>query len=163
MQYDALKKMVTGSSAGDWAMLGEGPLYLDRFTELTSEGQHWLEVGGHHYLAVYRTDVNLRLAWGLELEDRLEFEGWTWPDSSISRFAVDAFWQGALVTRWTLLLVDGARSYLPDPQRGSDGTGWTAKADEVGLARLLQELVRRPEGQFNRYMEGAGIVIAPDE
>jgi hypothetical protein len=50
-------------------------------------GQHYVEVGFHHSLAVYRSDVSLRLAWGLDLDGDhdLTFEGWIWPSRSITR------------------------------------------------------------------------------
>lgn len=162
MRYDEVTKLVTSSSPEDWAMISEGPLFLDRFTNIMSDGRDWLEADSHNYLVINKADVNLRLAWGLELDSGLHFEGWSFPDQSISQFAVDAFWQGALVARWTLLLVDGARSYLPVPERVADRSGWTASADEIALARLLQELVGRPAGQFDSYMARAGIVPAAD-
>jgi hypothetical protein len=172
VRYDELTKMIIDSSPHDWELLGDGPLYLDRLGEVTGDGQHWVEVDSHHYLAVYKPDISLRLAWGLKLEGQLSFEGWTWPDPSISRHAVDAFWQGALVARWTILIVDGARSYLPDPERayvktddtsrGYETVGWTAKASEITIARLLDGIVR-PSGEFDRYFGSAGIVEVPDE
>jgi hypothetical protein len=162
MNYGELTTMVIKSSAQDWVLAGRGPLYLDRFTNVSSQDVQWIESDSHNSLAIYKPDVNLQVAWGLELDDELLFNGWTWPDPGISRFAVDAFWQGALAARWTLLLVDGARSYLPDPQRASDGSGWTAKTSEIALARLLQELACMPAGEFERYLESAGIAEVPD-
>jgi hypothetical protein len=41
------------------------------------------------------------------------------------------------------------------PQASS---AWTAKAREIALARLLNNLVRRPAGEFDRYLEQAGII-----
>ena len=136
MRYDELKQMITGSSARDWIILEDGPLYLDRLRQASVGDRHWTETDSHLYLAVYRADVSLRLAWGMELADGLSFDGWEWPDRAISRFTVDGFWQGALAARWTLLLVDGGRCYLPDPRRmdagewATDGEGiaWSAKA-----------------------------------
>jgi hypothetical protein len=134
--------------------------------------KHWIEVGTHHRLVVYRPDVNLRLAWGLRNETDLAFDGMTWPDSKITRFLADAFWQGSLVARWSFLVVDGGRCYLPDPEREYLRTGdsandyeggpWTAKASEVSLARLLNTLVHRPDGEFSRYLGQSGIVEVPD-
>jgi hypothetical protein len=162
MRYGELTTMVTTSSAQDWALAGRGPLYLDRFTNVSSQDDHWTEVDFHNSLAIYKPDVNLRVAWGLELDDELSFNDWTWPDPGISRFAVDAFWRGALAARWTLLLVDGARSYLPEPERARDGSGWTAKASKIALARLLQELAHMPAGEFDQYLQSAGIDEVPD-
>ena len=172
VRYDEITQMVTGSSPDDWEVLGEGPNYLDKFAQVTSEGQHYLELDWHTYLAVYKPDVSLRLAWGMTVDDRLTFEDWHFPDRSGYRVLVDAFWQGALVARWTVLLVDGGRSYLPDADRGYVKTGesitdyetvgWTAKASEIALARLLDRIARSMS-EFDRYLEQAGIVEVPDE
>ena len=81
---------------------------------------------------------------------------------------VDGFWRGALVTRWTVLLVDGFRCHLPDPERVTVETGegicdsetvaWMANESEVvSLARLLHGLVHGEsdgtERQFASYLE----------
>ena len=171
VRYDEITQMITGSSPRDWEVIGP-PVYLDRLGEVISGGQHWLEVDSQHYLAVYKPDVSLRLAWGLTLDRELSFEGWTWPDRSISRYAVDTFWQGALVGRRTVLDVDGGCCYLPDPDRtyvktdeslmGYQGVGWTVKASDIAVARLLDRLVR-PTSEFDRYLDQTGAIEVPDE
>ena len=171
MKYDEIGRLVTASSAEDWAVLPGGPLYLDQLGEVSSGDRHWVEVGSHHTLAVYRPDVSLRLAWGLALGDKLTFEGMIWPDRTITRHVADAFWEGSLVSRWHYLVVDGGRCYLPDPDRGLLRTGgsaddyetgpWTATASEVALARLLNALTPRVN-EFSRYLEQSGIVEIPD-
>lgn len=174
MRYDQITQMITGSSPKDWEVIGGGPLYLDRIGEVISgEGQHWLAVDTHDYLAVYKADVSLRLAWGLTLNRGLSFEGWTWPDPQTYRLAVDTFWQGSLVARWAVLLVDGARCYLPDPDRayaktdeslkGYQGFGWTAKASEIALARLLDGISHGTASEFDSYLGRAGIIEVPEE
>jgi hypothetical protein len=174
VKHDEITRMVTGSSADDWTVLGHGPTFLDRFGAVISGTDYRLEADPHYYLAVYKADVSLRLAWGIQVDDKLEIDGWIWPDRSITRHLVDAFWQGALVARWTVLLVDGARCYLPDPDRayvrtddsiqGFETVGTTAKQSEVGVARLLHTIVHPGGGaEFDRYLEQAGAVAVPDE
>ncbi len=120
--------------------------------------------------------MNLRLAWGMEIDRDLSFEGWNFPDRTIRQFLADAFWQGAFVDRWTVLHVDGGRCYMPYPNRfgvdtvesvveGHDeGVAWTARASHVALARLLNDIVRRPEpGMLERHMEQADVIEVPDE
>jgi hypothetical protein len=172
MQHDEIKRMITGSSPGDWVLLGEGPLFIDGLTEVSAGDRHWLEVDRHNYLAVYKPDVDLRLAWGLTLDTGLSYDGWVFPDPAIDRLLVDGFWQGSLVARWTLVSVDGHRCYLPDPERAYVKTGdsprdyetvgWTATKTDIALARLLNELVQRPAGEFERYMSQSGIVEISD-
>jgi hypothetical protein len=61
---------------------------------------------------------------------------------------VDGFWRGALVTRWPVLRVDGGKCYLLSPVPSVMATGasdhevagYTMKASEVAVARLLQQL-----------------------
>jgi len=166
--------MVTGSAGSDWEMLPPGPLYLDRLGEVVSAEGHWVEVDTHHYMAVYREDVDLRLAWGLQVDDRLRFEGLTFLHDSISRFAVDAFWHGALVARWYLLLVDEGRCYLPNVGhefvRTSDSAlggvqpfALSATASEIRLATLLNDLVGRHSQETASYFEQANVIELPDE
>jgi hypothetical protein len=173
VKYDEITQMVTSSSAGDWTVLQPGPLYLDELGEVSSGDRHWVEVNTHYSMAVYRPDVNLRLAWGLKRDDDQHFEGWSWPNPKITRSLADAFWQGSLVARWSYLVVDGGACYLPDPDREILRTGdsptdieWgrrTAQASEVALARLLNAFAQRPYEQFDRYFEQSGIVEVPDE
>jgi hypothetical protein len=118
----------------------------------------YLETESHHYLAVYETDVDLRLAWGLLIDDDLVYDGWVFPNRAISRVLVDAFWRGSLVARWSVLDVDGHRCYLPEVRRGDgDAGGWTATADEIALARLLHEVVRQSGSEFDNYLGRANI------
>lgn len=167
--------MVTGSGPADWQVLDAwgGPLYLDRFGGVSDAHHHWMEVDSHYCLAVYKPDVGLRIAWGITIGDKWEEteEQWVWPNRSMYRFAVDAFWQGALVARWTLLGVDGGRCYLPDAERAyvqADDTlhgfltvGWTAKPGEIAVARLVDTLSTHRE--FDRYFEQARIAEVPGE
>jgi hypothetical protein len=97
-------------------------------------------------------------------------------DKLIRRFYVDAFWQGSLVDRTTLLHVDGARCYLPDAwpvvlgygdtlldSTTMEVAGYTAAASEVTMARLLNDIHGRPEpGWFDGYMRQAHITEVPE-
>ena len=143
---------------------------------VSGSGEHWVTVDSHHSLAVYAPDVSLRLAYGLVEDQDPSFPGVEFPDKAIWRANADAFWQGALVARWTYLIVDGSRCSLPEiesvydgiDEHPSDSSKWTfrgyrAKASEVAVARLLNDLVGRPEhGLFESYMSRAGITEVPD-
>jgi hypothetical protein len=126
---------------------------------------------------VYRPDISLRLAWGLQVGAEFTIDDWVMPDKKVSRFIADGFWQGALVARWHLLAVDGGRCYLPDAEPmvvktgegffDAQAAGWTARASEVALAQLLNEVtpgMERGRSQFGTYLERlAGIVEVADE
>jgi hypothetical protein len=174
VRYDEIRKTITASSLSDWAVIAaDGLTFLARFRAVSSRREHWLETDSHICLAVYRADIDLRLAWGLTTGEGLEFDGFNFADLSITRQAVDGFWRGALVTRWHVLSVDGHRCYLPDPHPAHAGTGhgirdskavrWTAKESEVALARLLQAMVHEAGRDFDSYLEQTGIVEVPDE
>lgn len=173
MRYDEIRKLIIGSSPDDWAVVESGgEVYLDRFEEHVFGGESRLSVAGHNRLAVYKDDVDLRLAWGMTVETGLKFRGWEF--GAIERQRVDGFWRSALVTRWPVLRVDGGRCYLPSPQpavvsagtgrRDHIVTGWTVGESGVALARLLQLLVRPGGGtDFDSYLRESGAVIVSDQ
>jgi len=43
----------------------EGNVYLDRFEGVSTGGGRSLKAESHIYLAIFRADVDLRLAWGM--------------------------------------------------------------------------------------------------
>ncbi len=161
MQYDEIMKTIITSSSEDWATVSaEGATFLDRLGEARSADQRWVEVASHTSLVVYKADIDLRLAWGLPNGDHLAYEGWTFPDPRIDRIFVDAFWRGALVARWPVLMVDGYRCYLPEPEWKA--SGWTVKASETALARLVQHLSHSPGWDFDEYLKRTGAIEVPD-
>lgn len=95
----------------------------ERFEAGVSGGSRWLDVESHTYLAVYKDEVDLRLAWGMTADKELTFDGWDFPDRSIERQHVDGFWRGSLITRWPVLSVDGYRCFLPSPYQSVVETG----------------------------------------
>jgi hypothetical protein len=173
VRYDEIANTILGSSADDWALVSvEGSAYLDRFEELVSAEQSHLEIESHVYLAVYRPDVDLRLGWGMRQDTGLTFPDWDFPDGSISRLVVDAFWRGALVGRWSVLSVDGGRCYMPDPSlavaavgsapRDLEVIGSTVGESRVALARLLQQIQGREDAELDSYLHRANVVVVPD-
>ena len=80
MRYEEVRKLITGSSPEDWEVIEvEGNVYLDRFEGVTSGGRPLLKAESHIYLAIYRADIDLRLAWGMTEATGLTFEGWDFP------------------------------------------------------------------------------------
>lgn len=174
MRYEEVRKLITGSSSADWEVIEvEGNVYLDRFEGVTAGDWRSLKAESHVYLAIYRADIDLRLAWGMTEATGLTFEGWNFPHRSIARQLVDGFWRGAFVTRWPVLEVDEGRCYLPYPRpavaaegrppQGHFVVGSTVHASEVALARLLQQLAGREDREFDQYLRQTGAVEVPDE
>ena len=173
MRYDEVRKLITGSSPADWEVIEvEGNVYLDRFEGVSTGGGRALKAESHIYMAIYKADIDLRLAWGMTEATGLSFEGWNFPHRSIERQLVDGFWRGAFVTRWPVLEVDDGRCYLPYPTPAVDSNGPTpghfvtgshVRASEVALARLLQSLTDREDREFDVYLRQTKAVIVPDE
>lgn len=164
MRYDEIRKLIISSSANDWAVIVEGSVYPGHPEEVISG-----ETEGHTYLAVYKADVNLRLAWGMTVgavgtDTHLAFETRDFADLSIERQLVDGFWRGALVTRWSVLSADSHRCYLPFPELliTQVDESFTVKRSEVALARLLNRLAGRDETDFGIMLEHARVAIVPD-
>jgi hypothetical protein len=175
MRNDQVRGMITASSPDDWELLSMDALTSrHRAWEVFSHDQHRLEATrSPYYLAGYKTDVDLRLAWGMKAAEDLTYEGLDFPAPGITRETASGFWRGALVTEWFVLVVDGHRCYLPEPQRAHIETGepirgagtirWTAPASHVRLARLLQRLSRpdEPSQEFEHCLKRSGIVETP--
>jgi hypothetical protein len=171
VRYEEIRQLITGSSPDDWAVIESGGgVYLDRLGQVGWGDGQSLEVESHLYLAVFKPDAGVRLAWGVTEDTGLVFDGWEWPDPRIARQVVDGFWHGALVTRWLVLSVDGGRCYLPVPRHAFAGevlgdgetAGWAVKESEVALARLLQQLAR-PGDDFGGYLKRTEAIVVPDE
>jgi hypothetical protein len=172
MRYEEVRKLITGSSPDDWEVIEvEGNVYLDRFEGVSSGDWRSLKAESHIYMAIYRADIDLRLAWGMTEATGLTFEGWNFPHRSIERQLVDGFWRGAFVTRWPVLEVDDGRCYLPYPRPavtaegsapGHFVTGSRVRASEVALARLLQHLTGREDREFDQYLRQTKAVEVPD-
>lgn len=173
MNLDEIRSAIIASSPEDWTEVeGDFPLFLGSPEDhhATAPDQHWTETRSHVHLATFKADVDLRIAWGLPVAEKLTFEGMLFPDKDIERRLVDGFWRGALVTRWTLLLVDGGRMYLPEPGRegvqsgempgeGYEHIAWTAKASEIALARLVNGLANPWAAEFDGYLERRAQII----
>jgi hypothetical protein len=177
MRNDQVRDMITASSPDDWELLSMDALTpRHRAWEVFSRGQRRLEVNSRphsHYLAAYKADVDLRLAWSMKVGEDLTYEGLDFPNPGITREVADGFWRGAVVARWFVLAVDGHRCYLPEPQRAHVETGepirdagtirWTAPASHIRLARLLQRLSHpsEPSQEFEHHLRRAGIAETP--
>jgi hypothetical protein len=174
MRHDELTGMVVESRRDDWEPLEQGPYYADGFWMESSGNEHRLGTKWHDWLAVYKPDVDLRLAWGMTHRDDYQLpEPFIWPNRKIYLDFVDAFWRGSLVARWRVLNVDGGACYHPEPDRASVNTGdslrdwetvgWTVKASEVKLCRLLQSFSMGEEhNNFDDFFRPDRIVVVPD-
>jgi hypothetical protein len=168
---DEIRHAIITSSPADWERLRGRALFgLQWLEEAVTGGQHQVRVAEHTSAAVHRAEPDLKLAWGLHAAEGLAFEGFAFPDRSVTRVQADALWRGQQVITWTVLSADGARYYLPDPEPlltpgatpgNAEITAWTATESQVAVARLLHELT--PGAcPFGDGMQQSGMIMVPD-
>lgn len=172
---DEIREMVMKSNLEeDWHTIGcwgggSGPSFLDQFAQVNQyvdgEPIASIEHDAHGLIGVYRPAVELRVAYGLDIDDRaqLHFDGLHFADESVTGKIIDFFWNGALVDRVHTISVDGGRAVLPRPSGREDEveeapglytvTGW-----EYSAARLAHSLERVPDS-FDQYFDQAGFKV----
>lgn len=168
MRLDEIISTVVESEPDDWEVLLAGPDYQYKFVQVgTQQGTH-LEIGYHSAMAVYRHDIDIRLAFGMPMDRDLNF-GWSFPDPQVTRDLADVFYRGALVYRWSVYAVDGGRAYVPqmDPSAVTTGdgafgmelAGWTASSSDTKLARLVHVFNGGQAEEFDSYLKRTTIVV----
>lgn len=171
MRLDEIRKLVTESQPQDWNKIvlsgTASPNYRQTLVTHQSGGNTETVAEGHPYLAVYKDDVDLSLAWGLEEhgyfgeKEKLVFDfSERFANEDVSKFTLDVFWAGNLVDRHVLLSVDGSRAYLPLSQvRVGDGGALEEyfPAEEVPFARLVDGLTNG-DG-FDESLMTAGLPV----
>lgn len=178
MRYAEVLDMIDRSSAEEWNHIGclgsgAGPSYKNVFYTW-DDHKHGLVTGVDSFPnhAVYKEDVNLSMAWGLDRDERhwesnrmpLSFDfSENFPDTSVSVFFADVFWAGTLVERRYLISVDGGRCALPMPQvrktTEESGRGFEEVliSEDLPLARLLHGLEGTDD--FDHYVRASGLRI----
>jgi hypothetical protein len=124
----------------------------------------------HLARAAYRPDVSIGLAWGIRVEDDFRADWVQELEEPLNRpapsFIADILYNGMLVARELLVLVDGARCYLPIPRLGK---GMHVSMWDHDFAKLLDELqlahgvgggVGDPSrSEFDDYFRRAGFIV----
>lgn len=183
MRLAEIREMLTNSTASDWNKItcwgaGTGPSYRNVFESWQSSGEVMQTgVDSHGNTAVFREDVNLSVAWGLDRDNRwwdrsdrglsFSFED-NFPDSKITVLFADVFWAGTLVDRHYLMAVDGGRAYLPLSQVRKVGAGMGPDSYEeyfveesLPIARLFHSFEHAED--FDRYVAQSGLPVAPGD
>ena len=156
MQLSAVRDLIIKSTTDAWHRIEDGPSYLGWHVD---DGTARYEF--HHDVAVYRDDVNLRMAWGLSINPTGPEYHAPWAkvftDSRVMPVFADVLWRGALVDRVRLLDVDGGRARLPEPRTHRDGDGKTQQQVtpwETGIARLIHSFSSGED--YDTYLSQAG-------
>ncbi|GAA1866173.1 hypothetical protein GCM10009715_11730 [Paeniglutamicibacter psychrophenolicus] len=121
MRFNDVMHILANSTAEDWHYIpchgGNGPAYAVDWKE--SEGN--FTPNPHPRRATYSADVNLTIAWGLELQEDGEF---AWLEEGIPSFikgkkttadleCIDVFWAGALIARRHYYAVASEHVWIP--------------------------------------------------
>ena len=165
------------SDPEDWEQLEPGPTYLYQLGMVSDRDGTHVEATEHVIRAVYRSNVELGLAWGPAT--RGAGDGQVPVDRPVPRRQErlpDVC--GHLVQRRAgrsprSCVVDGGHAVLPPARMvvvDSDAehehgeiVGEVARPYAVAVARLIHTVAGRPDSEFGRYMREAGIVEVPDE
>jgi hypothetical protein len=181
MRLDQIRQMIADSSNYDWHKItcwgaGSGPSYKYRLHSWTTKDDVSMDVDSHGNLAIFRADVDLNIAWGLDREydppglEPLELH-FDWQDQFMDQkvrpFYADIFWRGNLVEREMLVSVDGGRALLPMPmpeptERDEHGkpTEWQEAVSvwEHSFAELIHGF-EHPPREYATHFSRAGFVI----
>lgn len=175
MSLDDLLDLICSSRADAWHLVQAGTTYTDRFNAwmVRRDEPTALEVDQHPSLAVYRPDVDVRIAWGAQRDDvgfLRQLSGpmrTEWNTLSSRREAtpllLDAFYRGALVHRTTYLWGDGARFPYPRPREVGGHTRLVASRRESHLVGLVEEISEGSTEAYWQRVEQVGFLLVDDE
>lgn len=171
MRLDGIHELISNSTEADWRSV-PGFTSAFRYDWAKSTGPDGWELycGSHHTLLVNRAEVALTIGYGMpedvteDQRDRQSPDWNTFPDSSplVVQFA-DIFWNGALIDRYPMVPVDGARATLPwpTPAPRDDGSGdfdYEVTRFHTALAQLIDE-TSGIRSQFASYLQRAGFRV----
>jgi len=134
MGLEELQLIIADSDRGDWNVIScfRMPSYLP----WSPDG----DFNEHNARAAYRPDVSIGLAWGIEESEDFQTDWVAKLDEPLGRpspsIVADVLYNGMVVVRELLVLVEGAKCYLPIPGAGSMSVSqW-----EHDFAKLVDEL-----------------------
>jgi hypothetical protein len=174
VELDDVRTILTSSTPDDWHQPGGWPTYHDWLAPLV-DGQ---PIGVHEQYAVYRHDVRLTAAWGMETpgdnnpHDPDAAPWATFADRTVYSVLVDVFYCGALVERLDAAVVDGGRALLPYPRthalaevsdylsrdKPSPPFGWSVTSYQRDALRLFHGLQHGPTS-YADYVARSGFVV----
>jgi hypothetical protein len=160
---DELRRLMTDSNRGDWNVIS--CFGMPSFLPWSPEG----DFNEHHTRAAYRPNVSIGLAWGITDNENYQADWVQEFEKPLNRpapsFIADIFYNGMLVARELLVLVDAGRCYLPIPRKGMQVNHWDhdfAKLlDDLQLAHGVGGGLGDPSrSEFKDYFRRAGLSIA---
>lgn len=168
MRFDEFRSQVEQSDPAEWRKVpSDGPTYRVRYGSIWShDSGHRVEINEHHSVGVYTPDIDITLAFGLNIDfdyadDRhpmkrsFEWAAEAFGDPEISVFFADLFYRGALIDRVNYVLVDEFRVALP---WAKEFDGLKASRFETAVARIVHNLLPSAE-DFDAYFDRAGFKL----
>jgi hypothetical protein len=161
MGLDELRRIVAESDRGDWNVIScfGFPSYLP----WSPDG----DFNEHLARAAYRPDISIGLAWGIRDNENFRTD-WaqSFANDQAESFLADILYNGMLVSREILVVVDGGRTYLPLPRRPGE---LVVDRWDRDFARLLDQLqlehgvgggIGDPSrSDFDSYFRRAGFTV----
>ena len=163
MTLDEVRDLLKRTSESEWHRI-EAPTFYAVLEAFQVVDHQELSVNYHTDSAVYRDNVALTIGWGLQRQSGDTFT----PDylekfpleKPIRRTCVDVFWNGAVIDRVSLDILE--TSYLPSPMPHHDRRHklerYTVEAYEVGMARLAHHLDKLYD-DFDENLSRAGFEV----
>lgn len=112
MRFDDVMHILANSTPEEWHYVpchsGEGSAYVDQWQLVNEGSDNWFaEHKNHPHRATYKGDVNLTIAYGMELRSNASY---TWLEEGFPSVirdqvqvadyeAIDIFWAGSLIER----------------------------------------------------------------
>ena len=171
--YDIQNDLVANSSASAWYVHhtpGAAADFRYRWSWWTSpaddEAGH--QPDSHDSYAVHRTEPSLTMAWGLDAypnERGARQYPWLPEDHYVNdtthEYYVDFFWNGSLIDRVVVVLVDGGHAVLPLPSPAADGH--VVSDFELAVALLLHDLAAGSLDDPAAHLQQLGIKRVRDD
>lgn len=115
-------EIISNSKKEDWNIItcwgaGAGPSYQNSFSVWTQGGEFSnIDIDSHSMIGVYKPNIDITIAWGLESNSEFISE-WAnkFDDSHATSSFIDFFLRGHMIFRDILVTVDGGRVHIPIP------------------------------------------------
>lgn len=130
---------------------------------------HPVEMKGHDYRIVHKSDVALTVEWGTTVNNQYS-DSWVEPfgDKKASSHVAEILYNGTVVYQQFYVSVDGGRCLLPLPKEHFKQRDVLAEPEveyltvtkwAVDFVRLLDEIVQGPHGEYDSYLQKAGFRV----
>ncbi len=151
MELEQILQLIFASELGGWHILDEN--IVRTWESGHQDGYPFSRPIMHNNSAVYRQDIDIKLAWGaVETEEFNEPWHQAFPDHAASSVWVDLLYRGSRVSSWMFVIVDGGRYLVRLPTPNADGT-YSIRQNELGFSELIFQLYSHGQGPYHTLLE----------